>query len=45
MEKVDIVVDDGMLFVRWEDGTVSPIRVDVYGNPVYGVLTVEVDNE
>lgn len=44
MEKVEIVVDDGMLFVRWDDGSLSPILVDVYGVPTYGVLKVEADN-
>ena len=45
MERVEIVVEDGMLFVKWADGTLSPIHVDVYGSPVFGVLRVEeVDN-
>ena len=43
MEKVEIVLENGRLFVKWDDGSLSPILVDVPGTSHYGNLVVEVE--
>lgn len=41
MEKVDIVIINGFLYARKDDGTMLSILVDVHDSPVYGDLKVQ----